>query len=588
MIGFVRKRLELKIILTLVLVIACSIGVHTYVDLQYNREDMIRTSERTLGTFAAAIKGSVTASMKKGQHEVVKDILDEVSPAFIERLMIYDETGRPLNGREMRYDSIGLDMSISPDILQSVRNGDRSEIVDLNGKSFVSYYAPLPNGPDCYRCHGTSTRLNGILRVDFSLRELSDLIDARRKRDLAWSAGTILLLVVMLTVLLRRVVYRPVRELRDAMTAAIESGAPPPLSTAGKDELSDLKRSFVNMLDRIRDLHQANVNNEVSLAQSRDEARFRSELQAMFDAMPDGVAMVGRDLRIVQTNRRMLELIPSLREDRVLRSYDSAAEGDDPFRGIGQAFGEGRLSEQETSIVGSDGTRRYLHSICSPVIDGGQALYVVIVIRDVTDRLRTERELAEKTAELARTNRLLSRMAMTDGLTQLYNRRHFDEVLYREIKRFNRRKYLSLSLVMVDIDHFKDLNDTYGHLVGDSVLRELARLLKEEVRETDTVARYGGEEFVIVMPDTHLDGAGHKAEVLRRKIEMSEIPGPRGPIRITISIGVAGYTAGFPHDLVHAADRALYQAKEAGRNTVVLLQRDGAGQAQPQEGRRKV
>jgi diguanylate cyclase (GGDEF)-like protein len=172
------------------------------------------------------------------------------------------------------------------------------------------------------------------------------------------------------------------------------------------------------------------------------------------------------------------------------------------------------------------------------------------------------------------TNRLLAQLAVTDSLTQLYNRRHFDEVLFKEIKRFNRRKYTSLSLMMIDIDHFKELNDRYGHLVGDSVLRELARILREGVRETDTIARYGGEEFAIVMTDTHLDGAAHKAEILRQKVQAQEFPGGPGPIHCTISIGVAAYVTGFPHDLIKAADKALYQAKNAGRNTVVVSRRD--------------
>jgi diguanylate cyclase (GGDEF)-like protein len=142
--------------------------------------------------------------------------------------------------------------------------------------------------------------------------------------------------------------------------------------------------------------------------------------------------------------------------------------------------------------------------------------------------------------------------------------------LNKEIKRFSRRKYSALSLMMIDIDHFKKLNDTYGHLAGDMVLREIAKLLKEGVRETDTVARFGGEEFVIVMPDTRLDGAAHKAEILVKRTEAAEFPGHDTAIHVTISIGVAAYASGSPQDLIHAADLALYQAKRSGRNAVVV------------------
>jgi len=166
--------------------------------------------------------------------------------------------------------------------------------------------------------------------------------------------------------------------------------------------------------------------------------------------------------------------------------------------------------------------------------------------RDITERVKTERELEERTSELIAANRQLSELAETDSLTEVRNRRYFDELLDREIKGHSRRKNSHLSLMMIDIDHFKLLNDRLGHLAGDTVLRELAKMLRENVRETDTVARFGGEEFVIVMPDTHLDGAAYHAEVLRKKIEARPFPGPAGPVRTTVSIGVAAYVSGSP------------------------------------------
>jgi diguanylate cyclase (GGDEF)-like protein len=114
------------------------------------------------------------------------------------------------------------------------------------------------------------------------------------------------------------------------------------------------------------------------------------------------------------------------------------------------------------------------------------------------------------------------------------------------------------------------LNDVHGHVVGDSVLGEIARILKEGVRETDTVARYGGEEFSVIMPDTHIDGALYKAETLRKKVQDTKFPGQDGPLHITISIGVAAYGSGSPQELIKAADEALYQAKHSGRNAVVV------------------
>lgn len=162
-------------------------------------------------------------------------------------------------------------------------------------------------------------------------------------------------------------------------------------------------------------------------------------------------------------------------------------------------------------------------------------------------------------------------LSITDGLTMVYNHRYFQECLKREFAR-NARHKLALSLVMLDIDHFKMFNDSYGHQQGDAVLRELAALLKREVRTEDVVSRYGGEEFTIIMPNAGLSDAANVSERLRKSIEDHDFPGPEDEkLKVTVSIGVAA----IPHDLIcnpaqmiSSADRALYEAKKNGRNRV--------------------
>ncbi|MBI5418344.1 diguanylate cyclase [Candidatus Poribacteria bacterium] len=162
-------------------------------------------------------------------------------------------------------------------------------------------------------------------------------------------------------------------------------------------------------------------------------------------------------------------------------------------------------------------------------------------------------------------------LAITDGLTKLFNHRFFQEQLEKELHRTERYGHY-LSLIMIDIDHFKHFNDQYGHQSGDLVLKEVANILKSNLRTVETVARYGGEEFIIILPETPIDSAITVAERLREKIEENKfsIKEKYPEERITISLGVAS----FPDDakekgkLIAKADGFLYQAKEKGRNRV--------------------
>jgi diguanylate cyclase (GGDEF)-like protein len=186
----------------------------------------------------------------------------------------------------------------------------------------------------------------------------------------------------------------------------------------------------------------------------------------------------------------------------------------------------------------------------------------------------------------------LEEQAMRDELTGLANRRHFYERLGQELKRA-RRHSRPLALAMIDLDHFKQVNDEFGHWAGDRVLRRAAKLIQEQCRAHDTVARYGGEEFTVILPETGREGALALAEKLRAAVEAQEFKiGPEKPLRLTISLGLVSLEGAEQneHDVdavINRADLALYQAKEAGRNRTALFAaqeaRPGAGLAQAKQ-----
>ncbi|HME89990.1 MAG TPA: diguanylate cyclase [Myxococcaceae bacterium] len=195
--------------------------------------------------------------------------------------------------------------------------------------------------------------------------------------------------------------------------------------------------------------------------------------------------------------------------------------------------------------------------------DGAELLARVHRLLDL--RRRIDQLIAER-AEL-------ERISLTDSLTQLHNHRFFQERLEEEFRRAQRYDD-PVSLVLADLDHFKSINDRYGHLVGDQVLRDVAQVLKKSTRETDLLARYGGEEFAVILPKTHLSGSLTVAERVMKDLATLRA-GPAGVIRVTASLGVSGYpnrSIISAEQLLLAADEALYRAKREGRNRICLHQ----------------
>jgi len=171
----------------------------------------------------------------------------------------------------------------------------------------------------------------------------------------------------------------------------------------------------------------------------------------------------------------------------------------------------------------------------------------------------------------------IKRFAVADGLTGLYNHRYFQEQLEKEYSRA-RRFNLSLSMIMIDIDHFKKFNDEYGHQLGDVILKGIAAILRRSVRDIDLIARYGGEEFVVILPETPKKNATIVAERIWESIRDNEFPYKDGFLKVTASLGVSGHPDDdikTQLDLIAKADEAMYRAKKTGRNCVVLYSPEG-------------
>ncbi len=284
----------------------------------------------------------------------------------------------------------------------------------------------------------------------------------------------------------------------------------------------------------------------------------------VMDHLPDPIVVLDGRGRIVDANQ-------AAQSGLGLRPY-----GDVPVP-LGTLWASTRQEVAETThleldVAGVAGPHPRMFEVrVTRLGERGRHSHSAILLRDVTDRERMERELLQASEALRGANQDLKRLANTDVLTGLANRRRFMEVLEGEIDRAERYDR-PLSLVLVDLDHFKEVNDTHGHAGGDEVLRATAGVLASVCRDVDLAARIGGEEFAILLPETRASGAERVAERVRSRIAQGHHRAPSGAgFRITASAGVAslGREVGSGEALLQAADDALYRAKGEGRNRVV-------------------
>ncbi|HET9700301.1 MAG TPA: diguanylate cyclase, partial [Burkholderiales bacterium] len=329
-----------------------------------------------------------------------------------------------------------------------------------------------------------------------------------------------------------RTVSRPVRHVTDAMTRAAAGDLSLRVPSSGKDEIARMAESFNRMGAQLASTYEGLKREQdklTTIISSADEGIVVTDGRG-------GVVLVNRAAEALLGKRAgtviqegMLQLFDNPGD--MQRRLDAPSAGPDII-----VYNDRTLSLQVSTIWDREGATV-----------GSAALF-----RDITEEKRLEDELR--------------RLAVTDPLTGLYNRRHLSQALEREFDR-SRRHQLPLSVLMCDVDHFKRFNDKHGHECGDHVLQMVARHLTAALRTHDLPCRYGGEEFLAVLPSTAAAGARSVADRLRRDIAANPVDG----LHITVSIGVATFpvvAADSPQALIDAADRALYDAKEAGRNRV--------------------
>lgn len=343
-----------------------------------------------------------------------------------------------------------------------------------------------------------------------------------------------------------------------------------------------------NLLDPaiIRSL---NCLSEKVITQKRHLNEKYLEVESLIDAMADGLMTIAEDGTILSANLALQTLL-GYSADELLELHISKI-AIDPKSVSAQSYlnsfickDEDKHKNLEVQVKRKDGEIYPVRFSVSTLKVSTQLCYIAI-LSDISDIKEMERQLTCVNLELSKSNERLEKTSITDGLTQLFNRRHFDTMIIKELQRCTRQR-TSLSLLIIDIDFFKQFNDIYGHATGDEGIKKVARCIKQVFKRSgDLPARYGGEEFAIILPGCDGLELQERAETLRQEIYNLGIPhtASRADECLTVSIGAVTYkpqsmevVAPKPKELFSEADKALYRAKANGRNQVIF-----GGQYQP-------
>lgn len=445
--------------------------------------------------------------------------------------------------------------------------------------------------------------------------------------DIKWfSVGAnVLVLSIAASISAKKFLVTPINKVKEAIIDVSRGDFLARAECEGNDEIGDLAYNFNKMLEKLDAQNADKMQTEYDLLLAREELKYKARLEKRgktikkankaleglvkdFSLLYELGQSISSTIEISELYRLLQDVLPKrlgLQKFAILiadkkqeflniRSANGFEESENIFD-LSFRIGEGISGEvvstgQLLHVPNMAAESRFIHYIGEETTEGSVVSVPLRYKRDILGVMNCARAdkngfseedirlitlvanqiaLAVENAKLYTKTREL---AVRDELTGIYNRRHFQEVLKMEWKRAIRFKR-HLSLLMIDIDHFKKLNDTYGHLYGDKVLREVSNIILKNIREVDTVARFGGEEFVALLPDTDKLGAMVVGEKLRQLVEaqkFDDIVRHHAPLTISTGISVFLEDAKEIDDLIDHADVALYDAKDNGRNRVVV------------------
>jgi diguanylate cyclase (GGDEF)-like protein len=521
----------------LVLLLALSMGSAMFVVIMMTRASLLKESAENARQLGGAIASSLKNDMiRRSPEEILSTINDLGRNNHLAKVFILNKNGRIEYSTDR--EEIGRRLDISDASCRGCHgalneaHSSTTTILYRDGGDVHRNITLIYNEPACFGCHPKNERINGKLIIDRPLDSTYSLIARIQLIILLSAAFCLVILVPFLSRMINRYIHQII--LKNSEINMVYSIIENISKTIDMDELTNI------VLDIMSDALSAD------------------EVDIVLPGVDGGIRIVNRSMNGEKSLHTQLE--PG---DRLLP--------------IVQRWMDGLLKRQEISI---DRTEVYL-----PIAKGDARLSLIIVRCThhpfPDEKLKLVEAISNHIA-IAFENARLYSIAITDELTGLFTVRHFRFCMDRQMALFDRYGE-KFALLMIDIDDFKVINDTYGHVAGDAVLKRVGIIIAESIRGADMGFRYGGEEFCAILPSTGMGGGRHVAERIRAQIAATEFPADGQVLRITVSLGLAlcpdnCVTA---RDLIIEADKALYAAKHFGKNRVEASERHEDHQPDP-------
>jgi len=592
-----RHSLRFKITAALLLVLTVSISSAIFGIWTYERDEFIKMADVTAHLVGRAVAKHLRTAMLENDRPAVQATVEEISAIYEPpmRISIVNPGGLVAVSSDPLLIGKTIDRFSSPSCAgchprPGVQSEKESMLIEGDHGQLLRHVFKIPNEPECNQCHPESTKTLGIIIFDADLSRTAEILRTIFVRMLLTGLVTFLAIGLVLFLAIERYIHRPTTKLMEGFIQVGHGNFNSWVEEDSSSEFSYMADQF-NVMSRaigrfINEINEKNKESSILYAIVREvsETIEWERLKSIIVNLVHDIYRTGQSGLLLPHRHKhdCFDIVwRNLDEERLGHLVHCLGNSDLSIAAISSE----ELAEWHREKYS---THRFLDNyerLIIPLIYRNESLGLICVKKLSIQRFSPhERAIAPalaKHAAISLANARLYHQAITDGLTNLYSKRHLFSKIEIQIARQKKYAAESFIILMMDLDHFKEVNDNFGHEAGDQVLIQLAELFRQNIRLGDIPFRYGGEEFVIMVPaapgQTTL--GQEIAERLRSAVERHVFDCPDCPsIRKTISIGVACFPihGGTAHEIIRAADQAMYRAKTTGRNKVCAAEHPAA------------